>query len=159
MTDTAVHPSFGARLRKTSGNLVLALLNATLLLFIAAAVLALVLIDRTRTIAADVTSEVTHAAIASTGLDPADTLAELRVVSTEMIELKTAIRERRGDLDARTVALSDRLDKLEATIDGLRARKDELADAAIDKASLVAGNALSRLRNCQPVESGSQAGS
>jgi len=155
MTDTGSRPSFGARLGRTIGNLVLALVNATLLLFIAAVVLALVLIDRTRTIAAYVASDVTQAAISSTGLDPADTLAELRIVSTEMVELRTAIQERRSDLDARTAALSERLGTLEATLEGLSARKEEFADAAIEKASIVAGNALGHLRDCRPMDTGS----
>jgi hypothetical protein len=139
---------------RTIGNLLLALLNATLLLFIVAVVLGLVLIDRTRTIAADVAADVTQSAIASTGLDPADTLAELRVVSTEMIDLRTAIEERRSDLGERTQALSARLDTLESMLNDLSERKEELADAAIDKASIVAGNALERMRGCTPPGAG-----
>lgn len=147
--------SFGGRLGRAAGNLVLALINATLILVIVAAVLGLLLIDRTRTIAADVASDVTQAAISSTGLDPSDTLAELRVISTEMIELRTAIEDKRGDVDQKTAALAARLDTLEATLQSLKARKDDLAEAAIDQASIVAGNALERLRGCTPADVGS----
>ncbi|MEJ8570229.1 hypothetical protein [Microbaculum marinum] len=155
MTDAAARPGFGARLGRAAGNLFLALINATLILFIVAAVVGLLLIDRTRTIAADVASDVTRSAIASTGLDPADTLAELRVVSTEMVALRTALEERRTDLDERTQALAERLDALEATLQDLRGRREALTEAAIDRASIVAGNALERLRGCTPSAAGS----
>jgi hypothetical protein len=167
MTGAESTPTFGARLSRTAGKLVLALLNATLLLFIVAAIVGIVLIGKVRTLATDVAGDVTRSAIASTGLDPAATLAELRLVSGEIVDLRTAIEERRGDLDVRTAALDDRLKTVQATIRSLRDRKIELTDAVIDRAARAASTAttntadavLKRLRDCPAPDPGSNAGS
>lgn len=153
MTAAETTPSFGARLGRTVGKLVLALLNATLLLFIVAAIAGIILVGKVRTLATDVAADVTQAAVASTGLNPADALAELRLVSTEIEALRTTIAERRGDLDERVTALDERLDRVQTTIQSLRERKIELTDAVIDKAasaaSTAANDVLKSLRNCR----------
>jgi uncharacterized protein YdcH (DUF465 family) len=147
MTDAGSKPSFGARLARAVGGLVLALLNATLLLFIVAAILGLVLIGKVRTLATDVAGDVTSAAISSTGLDPADTLAELRLTSSEMAELRTTIAEHRDDLDERVQALDERLAGIQAKIRVLRQQKIALTDAVIDKAANAASTAATTAAN------------
>ncbi len=155
MTQAQSQPSPGGRLGRTVGNLLLALLNATLLLFIVAAVTGILLVGKVRTLSADIAGDVTEAAIASTGLNPADALAELRVASTEIAELRASIQERRGDVDARVEALGARLDTMQATLQSLRERKIALTDAFIDKAATAAGTALKDLRDCRPAGAGS----
>ncbi|WP_436644099.1 hypothetical protein [Microbaculum sp. FT89] len=155
MTQTQSQPSFGARFGRTIGNLLLALINATLLLFIVAAISGIVLIGKVRTFSTDIAGDVTEAAIASTGLNPADALAELRVASTEIAELRAAIGERRSDIDARVDALGVRLDTMQNTLQSLRERKIAITDAVIDKAATAAGNALKDLRDCRPADAGS----
>lgn len=155
MTQSQSQPSFGARLGRTIGNLLLALFNATLLLFIVAAISGIILIGKVRTFSTDIAGDVTQAAIASTGLNPADALAELRVASTEIAELRVAIEERRSDLDARVDALGVRLDTMQATLQSLRERKIAITDAVIDKAATAAGTALKDLRDCRPADAGS----
>lgn len=153
MSEAGSTPTFGSRLGRAISNLLLAVLNATLVLFIVAAIAGIVLIGKARTFASDIAGDVTQAAISSTGLQPADALSELRMVSTEIRDLKVAIAERGTDVDQRVAQLSARLDSVQATIDGLRSRKVEMTDAVIDRAGVALGNAMRSLRDCVPAGS------
>lgn len=150
MTDSGQSRTFGARLGRAVANLLLALLNATLLLFIIAAVTGLLLIGKVRTLASDVAGEVTQAAVSATGLQPADALAELRMISTEMRDLRTAIEDRRTDVADRVAVLSARLDGLQSDLDTMRERKIALTDRIVDRATAAIGEAVKSLRSCEP---------
>jgi hypothetical protein len=155
MSESSSGRSFGSRLGRAIANLFLALLNATLLLFIVAVVVGLVFLVKAESLTADLAANVTRAAVASTGLNPPDTLAELRVVSTEMIELRTAIEEHRDDVDAKVAALDARLDGLQTTISTLRAQKIAMTETTIDRISAAVGATLNNLRHCKPDDAGS----
>jgi|GEM_PF-3084765 len=144
MSDTATRPSFGARFARALGGIVLALLNATLILVIVAAIVGLMLVGRVRTLATDVADDVTQAALASAGLDPAQALSQIHDLSEEVAGLRTAIAQRGTDIDQRVEALSARLDTVQETIEALRARKIALTDAVIARAADAASDAMSR---------------
>ena len=72
-----IAPGFSARLRRLPGQLVLALINATAILVIAAAILALVAISRIDHLAGRVAETMTDAVLAKAGGLPKDALADL----------------------------------------------------------------------------------
>lgn len=139
-----------ARLRRLPGQFLLALLNATAILIIVAAVLALTAVSRVEQAA----GLVTDAILAEVDVNPQQALDELRALSAEVEGLRTAIAEFEPGggalLEPARERLEDRLDDLQAQLDGLAEARhaivqDGMASIAEGFAELAEGLAGCRL--------------
>src|SRR3954451_3724588 len=90
-----VAPRASARLRRVPGQLVLALINATAILVIAAAILALVAMARIDHLAGRVAATMTDAVLAKAGGLPREVLADLPRLRAELQRFGYALRERK----------------------------------------------------------------
>ena len=82
-----------ARLRRLPGQLLLALINATAILVIAAAILALVAIARINHFAGNLVATMTEAVLSKVDLPAKDVLANLRNLTAEVRTLGNALGE------------------------------------------------------------------
>ena len=151
--------SVSARLWRLPGQLLLALINATAILVIVAAILALVAFARLEHIAGDVASTLTEAVLARVDLKPGQALANLQSLTGEVRALGDALKETaaEGDplLQARIAQLKETLDALRAGIDRLGDAKLMLTDEAIARVGRAVTDALAKLGNCSPAAAGS----
>ncbi|MEP3277891.1 MAG: hypothetical protein ABJN26_17705 [Stappiaceae bacterium] len=138
-------------------NLGLALLNATLVLVIVAALSAGWAAYSIKDLAKNTAREMSTAAIEAADLDPQSLVAELRVLSSEIKSLRAAISQGVNDDKARS-SLSSRLDKLEQQI-GLLTNPQEwaLSDALVDKITANLSLILKDWRDCNPLDSSKSA--
>ena len=96
---------FRAAVEATLKQLLLALVNATAILVIVAAIVALVAIARINHFAENIVATMTEAVLAKVDLPSKDVLANLRNLTTEVRTVGNALR---GDQDRRTPALQNR---------------------------------------------------
>src|SRR5579872_3697083 len=89
----ADHNTISAQLRRLRGQLVLMLINATAILVIVAAILALAAIARINYFAANVAATMTEAVLSKVDLPSKDVLANLRDLTTEVRTLGDTLRE------------------------------------------------------------------
>ncbi len=143
---------FGARLGSTLRNLLLALLNATLMLFILAAICGLLLIGKVRTLTTDITDDMARAAVSATGLDPAVALGELQALRTEVVDLRQALAARREDVTPIAERLEARLDRVETLLDQIRERRIEVTDRTVEGLSEAASRFMREVRDCRPAD-------
>src|SRR5215212_3092015 len=147
-------PRFSARLRRLPGQLVLALINATAILVIAAAILALVAMARIDHLAGRVAATMTDAVLSKAGGLPKDALAELPRLRAELQRFGDALRERKlgenAAVQAEAAQLREALAALRTSIDRLVSARSALTDDAIRQFGLGAADALVRLRAALP---------
>jgi len=132
--------------------LLLALINATAILVIVAAVLALVALSRLNNFAANVATTMTEAVLSRVDLPAKDTLANLRNLTAEVRALGNTLREiRSGDHSITQVEIA----RLNETLAGLNVSVDRLADAKLtltDEAAVRLGQSVTdmllKLRRC-----------
>src|SRR5829696_5265306 len=145
-----IAPRVSARLRRLPGQLVLALINATAILVIAAAILALVAISRIDHLAGRVADTMTDAVLAKAGGLPRDALANLPKLRAELQRFGDALRERKLGENAAVQAgqLREALAALRTSIDKLASARSALTDDAIRQFGLGAADALVKRRGC-----------
>jgi hypothetical protein len=139
-----------ARLRKLPGQLLLALINATAILVIVAAVLALVAIARIDRFAANVAATMTEAVLSKVDLPAKDVLADLRKLTAEVRALRDTIVQAGENprLQSDIAQLKEALTVLNAGVHRLDNAKSILTDEAIRHLARAAGDALMTLRGC-----------
>jgi hypothetical protein len=141
-----------ARLWRLPGQLLLALINATSILVIAAAILALVVIARIDHFAGNVVATMTEAVLVKVDLPPRDVLANLRNLTAEVRTLSNALREiKAGEnpvLQAEIARLKEALTALNISVDRLGKARSMLTDEAIGQLGRTVTEALMRLRDC-----------
>src|ERR1700747_1651714 len=119
-----------ARLWRLPAQLLLALINATAILVIVAAIVALVAIARINHFAENVVATMTEAALSKVDLPAKDVLANLRNLTAEVRTLGNTLREikagERPALQHEMVQLRDALTDLNASADRLRTPKPNL---------------------------------
>jgi hypothetical protein len=124
-----------ARLWRLPGQLLLALINATAILVIAAAILALVLIARIDHFAGNVVATMTEAVLSKVDLPPKDVLANLRSMTAEIRTLNNALGEiKAGEnpvLQPEIARLKEALTALNISVDRLGNARSILTDEAI----------------------------
>lgn len=144
---------FSARLRKLPGQLLLALVNGTAILVIAASILALVATAKITHLAETVAATMTDAVLSRVDVKPALVLAKLESVSAEVQALRTALEEKKADslasLDPAIERLNQRLEALETSVVQLRDARSRLMDEATARLSLSLGDALQRFGACK----------
>jgi hypothetical protein len=141
-----------ARLLRLPGQLLLALINATAILVIAAAIVALVAMARINHFAENVAATMTEAVLSKVGLPQKDTLANIRNLTTEVRTLGNTLREiKTGEhpaLQPELAQLKQALTVLNVNVDRLGSARSILTDEAIGQLVRTVTDALTKLRDC-----------
>jgi hypothetical protein len=143
---------FSARLRRLPGQLMLALINATAILVIVAAILALVAIARIDHFAGNLVATMTEAVLSRVNLPSKGVLANLQTLAAEVRTLGNALAEiRAGEnplLQSEIARLNERLTAATISIDRLANARSMLTDQAIGHLARAGTDALMKLRGC-----------
>jgi flagellar motor component MotA len=141
-----------ARLWRLPGQLLLALINATAILVIVAAILALVAVARIDHFAENVVATMTEAVLSKVDLPPKDVLANLKNLTAEVRALRKAVGEFKiGEdqaLQFEIAQLKEKLTALNNGLERLRGARSMLTDEAIGQLGRTATGALMKLRDC-----------
>jgi len=141
-----------ARLWKLPGQLLLALINATAILVIVAAILALVAIARVDHFAENVVATMTEAVLSKVDLPAKEVLANLRKLTAEVRALRDAVGGfKTAENPARQIEiaqLKEKLTVLNISVERLRSTRSILTDEAIAQLGRTATDALTKLRDC-----------
>jgi hypothetical protein len=141
-----------ARLRRIPVQLLLALINATAILVIVAAIAALVAIARINHFAENVVTTMTEAALSKIDLPANDVLANLRDLTAEVRTLGNSLREakegERPALQQEMAQLQEALTALNVSVDRLGSARSILTDQAIGQLGRTVTDGLVKLRDC-----------
>ena len=141
-----------ARLLKLPGQLLLALINATAILVIVAAIVALVAIARINHFAENIVATMTEAVLSKIDLPQKDVLANIRNLATEVRTLGNTLREIKiGEhpaLQPELAQLKQALTVLNVSVDRLGSARSILTDEAIGQLGRTVSDALTKLRDC-----------
>ena len=144
--------TISAKLRRLPGEFLRALINATAILVIIAAVLALVAITRINNFAGNLAATMTEAVLSKIDLPSRGVLANLRTLTEEVRALGNTLREfREGDhpvLQSEIARLKEALSTLSASVDRLTHARTILTDEAIGRLGRSVGDALTNMRSC-----------
>ena len=138
---------------KLPGQLLLALINATAILVIVAAILALVAIVRINHFAENIVATMTEAVLSKVDLPSKDVLANIRELTGEVRALGNSLREiRTGEnpmLQSDIVRLKDSLTALSTSVDRLRSSRSVLTDELAARFGERITQTLMNLRDCR----------
>jgi hypothetical protein len=141
-----------ARLWRLPGQLLLILINATAILVIVAAILALVAIARINHFAGNVAATMTEAVLSKVDLPSKDVLANLRNLTTEARTLGNTLREIKTSenpaLRIEMAQLKEALTALNVSVDRLGSARSFLTDQAIERMGRRVSDTLMKLRDC-----------
>lgn len=144
--------ALSTRLRKLPGQLGLALINATAILVIIAAILALAAVSRINNFAGNLAGTMTAAALSRIDLPSRDVLNNLNDLTAEIRSLRNSFREAREGrdpiLESRIARLEQAAGTLNANIDRLRHARTVLTDEAIGQLGRSVSDTLTKLRGC-----------
>ena len=142
-----------ARLWRLPRQLMLALINATAILVIVAAIVALVAIARINHFAENITAKMTEAVLSKADLPEREVLANIRNLTAEVRTLGNTLREiKDGELPAlqpELAKLKERLSVLNVSIDRIGNARSILTDEAIGQLGRTVTDGLTKLRDCQ----------
>ena len=134
--------------------MLLALINATAMLVIIAAIVALVAIARINHLAENVVTTMTEAVLSKVELPSKDVLANLRGLTAEVRSLGNTLREiKAGDhpaLQPEMTKLKEALTVLNVSVDRLGSAKSILTDEVIGQLGRSVSDALTKLRTALP---------
>src|SRR5215208_443239 len=151
-----------ARLRRLPGQLLLALVNATVILLIAAAVLVLVAVNRINYFAENVVSTMTAAVLSKVDLPSKEVMADLRNLTAEVRRVGNAIEQiKTGENSAFQVEiarLKEALTVLRVNVDRLGHARSMLTDEAIGQLGRTVSDTLIKLRECRSGVARTEAG-
>ena len=141
-----------ARLWRLPGQLLLALINATAILVIVAAIVALVAIARINHFAENITAKMTEAVLSKVDLPERDVLANIRNLTAEVRTLGNTLREikdgERPALQPELARLNEALAVLKVSIDRIGNARSILTDEAIGQLGRTVTDGLMKLRDC-----------
>ena len=141
------------RLRRLPGQLLLALLNGTAILVIAAALLALVATAKVTHLAENVAATMTDAVLSRVDVKPGRVIAKIDNLTTEIRSLRDALQqekvERRADLDPAVRQLKEKLARLEKAIENLSDARSRLVNETAAQLSLSLGEVLQDFGSCK----------
>ena len=141
-----------ARLRRLPVEFLLALINATAILVIVAAILALVAMMRIDNFAGSVVTTMTEAALSKIGLPSKDVLANLRRLTEEARTLSNTLREIKvGEnpvVQFEIARLKEALTALNGSVDRLANTRTILTDEAIGQLGRAVSDTLTKMRGC-----------
>jgi hypothetical protein len=143
-----------ARLWRLPGQLLLALINATAILVIVAAIVVLVAIARINHFAENVAATMTEAVLSKVGLPERDVLANIRNLTAEVRTLGNTLREikdgERPTLQPELARLKEALTLLNVSIDRIGNARSLVTDEAIGQLGRTVTDVLMKLRDCSP---------
>ena len=141
-----------ARLWRLPGQLLLALINATAILVIVAAIVALVAIARINHFAENITAKMTEAVLSKVDLPEREVLANIRNLTAEVRTLGNTLREikdgERPALQPELAKLKEALTVLNVSIDRIGNARSILTDEAIGQLGRTVTDGLMKLRDC-----------
>ena len=141
-----------ARLRRLPVDFLLALINATMLLVIVAAILALVVMVRIDNLAGRVVTTMTEAVLSKIDLPSKSVLANLRNLTEEVRTLGNTLREIKvGENPAvqfEIARLKEALTTLNVSVDRLANTRTILTDEAIGQLGHAVTDTLTQMRGC-----------
>jgi hypothetical protein len=145
-----------ARLWRLPGQVLLALINATAILVIAAATLALVATARLHHFAENAVTTMTEAVLSKVDLPPKDVLTNLRNLTTEVRTLGNSLREiKAGEhpaLQSEIAQLKESLITLKVSLDRFGSVRSAIfSDETIGQLGRTVTDALIRLRDCSSI--------
>ena len=148
MTETK---TLSERLRQLPGQLLLALVNATAVLIIVAALMVIIAFNAVNDSAARLAGSVTGAVAAEMKFNPQQLLDSIDTLNAEISTFLAASSaqqsERADQLEAKITALSSAVTQLNDT---LSAESLRLTDEVVRSATDALTDTLLRLRSCQP---------
>jgi hypothetical protein len=148
----ADHDGISARLWRLPGQLFLALINATAILVIVAAILALVAIARIEHFAGNVAATMTDAVLSKVDLPSRHVLANIGELTGEVRALGNTLRElRTGEhpvLQSEMARLNESLSALTVSVDRLGSARSTLSDAGAARLGDAVTQTLTGLRDC-----------
>ena len=140
------------RLWRLPGQLLLALINATAILVIVAAIATLVAMARLNHFAENVTARMTEAVLSKVDLPERDVLANIRNLTAEVRTLGNTLREikegERPALQPELARLKEALTVLNVSIDRIGNARSILTDEAIGQLGRTVTDGLMKLRDC-----------
>ncbi len=153
MAETAGN-GISARLWRLPRDLLLALINATAVLVIVAAFLALLAMARIDNFAGSVAATMTDAVLSRIDLPSREVLANLRSLREDVRAVGNSLREMKADdgaiLQTEVARLRERMTALNGSIDRLTNARTVLTDEAIGQLGRSVTDTLTRMRNCAP---------
>ena len=156
-------PGFSARLKRLPGQLLLALVNATALLVIAACVLVIVMLNRVDQASGRIAETVTEAVLSKLEMTPAGLKARLDTLGARIDDLSQQLQTA-GDrqdlaLTRELEALNRNLGELTSAAQGIGSVGPGVTEAAFRQAGTTLTETLLALRGCAPVNSNTGTGS
>ena len=152
MLSESDHNGISPRLRRLPGQFLLALINATTILVIVAAVLALIAMGRITNFAENIVATMTEAVLSKLDLPSRDVLANLRNLREDVRTLGNTLREinvRENPVaQSRIEQLKEALTTLSASVDRLANSRTILTDEAIGQLSRAVTDNLTKMRGC-----------
>ena len=141
-----------ARLRKLPVKFLLALINATAILLIVAAILVLAAMVRIDNFAGSVVTTMTEAMLSKIDLPSKDVLANLRNLSEEVRTLGNTLREIKVEekpaVQSEIARLKEALTALNVSVDRLANTRTILTDEAIRQLGRAVTDTLTKMRGC-----------
>ncbi|MGA8156579.1 MAG: hypothetical protein WB822_10300 [Rhodoplanes sp.] len=143
---------FSARLRRLPSQLLLALVNGTAVLVIAAAILAIIASSKITHLAQNVASTMTDAVLSRVDGDPRRVVQKIQKVSDDVHTLVTALEQAKGDgiagLDPEIAHLTEGLRTLEANTEQLRNARSRLFKEVLTRVGSSVNEWLQNFRAC-----------
>ncbi|MEM5581094.1 hypothetical protein WNZ15_01430 [Roseibium sp. AS2] len=149
-------PGLGDRLLRLPGQLLLALVNATAVLVIAACVLAILVLNRVDEAGERIAGAVTEAALTRLQVTPADLKARLEAIDERIDGLRAQLadpdRQDHWQVNDQLKDLNRNLAGIRAAAEGLGAAGPDVAAVAFNEAGDLVTRALFALRGCEAGE-------
>lgn len=146
-------PGLGSRLLRLPGQLLLALVNATALLVIAACVLSLVVLDRVEAAGDRIAGTVTDAALARLDVTPVEFKTRLETLDGRIEALSAQLADPdlqdHWEIARQLKELNGNLAQIRAAAAGLGAAGPDVTAAAFDQAGDILTDALHAARGCE----------
>jgi hypothetical protein len=147
-----VRNGISARLWRLPRDLLLALINATAILVVIAAIISFVALARIDNFAGNVVATMTDAVLSRINLPSRDVLANLRDMREEVRRLGNNIREMKAEeaslIQSDIARLREALTALDGSLDQLTNARTMLTDEAIGQLGRSVTDTLTRLRGC-----------
>ena len=143
-----------AKLRRLPMQALLALINATAVLVIIAAILALIAITRANNFAENLAATMTEAALSKIDLPSREVLTNLRNLTSEIRTVGNSLRDARESEDSvlrsELARLKEALSTLSMNINRLTSARTILTDEAIGRIARSASDTLMKMKGCAP---------
>ncbi|MEM9631703.1 MAG: hypothetical protein AAGA50_10285 [Pseudomonadota bacterium] len=160
---TSSSPSIGTRLKRLPGQFLVALLNATSILVIAACVLVIVMLNQIDTAGARIAASVTEATFSQMQISPAEFKTRLVALDQriELLSERLANPELQqdGELKQQLTELNRNLTDLKEAAQSIRSAGPAVTSTAFEQAGDMVTDSLYALRGCRSNEGKPDTGS